>query len=442
MERHESQTICAPATPPGRAALAIVRISGPDIPRLVSESVIADLEHRVATLVGWRDAQGRVLDQAVATWFNAPRSYTGEDLLELSVHGNPLIVHAILMDLHARGIRLAQPGEFTLRAVRNGRMDLARAESVAALVDAETGPSLEAARGVLLGGMGHEIAQVRDTLLDLSARLELETDFAEEEAVPGGQKLTPHLDLAISALDRMLHAQERAERHASAPRVVLAGRPNAGKSSLVNALLGEDRLLVSAIPGTTRDWIEVPIPTSRGSVHLCDTAGLADARDDLDAAAQERTRALLVRSALRVLVAEAGRPLGEDELRLLASGSGWTVIRTKIDLHPDWIDPLEHPGMSTTTGAGIEAFRTRLAELLGDAEAVTESVAFVGSRQRDAARDARAQLVEARAALEAGSVEIAAWNLRQAVLWLEDLMGPVPPQEVLARVFSSFCIGK
>jgi len=442
MDLHEHATVCAPATAPGRAALAIVRVSGPMVPRLLERSIGRIPTARTAVLVGWKARNGRVLDQCLLTHFPAPRSYTGEELLELALHGNPLIVHEVLQDLHERGVPLAAPGEFTLRAVRNGRMDLARAESVAALVDAETGPALEAAKGVLLGALGGEIARLRARLVDLSARLELEADFAEEEAVPGGQNLLPPLDEVAASLEALLAAQERAERSAKAPRVVLAGRPNAGKSRLVNALLGEDRLLVSAVPGTTRDWVEVPVPTSRGPVHLCDTAGLADARDDLDAAAQERTRALLGASALRVLVAEAGRPLGDDELRLLRSGPGWTVVRTKIDLHPDWSDPESAPALSSTDGTGLEAFRQRLADLMGDARDVTHSVSLVGSRQRDAAVRARADLAEVRTALGSGAVEIAAWHLRQATLALGDLVGDVAPQEVLERVFSSFCIGK
>lgn len=442
MDLHEHATVCAPATAPGRAALAIVRVSGPLVPRLLEQSIGRIPTARTAVLAGWKSREGHVLDQCLVTHFPAPRSYTGEDLVELALHGNPLVVHEVLQDLHERGVPLAAPGEFTLRAVRNGRMDLARAESVAALVDAETGPALDAARGVLMGAMGSEIARLRTRLVDLSARLELETDFAEEEAAPGGQDLVPHLDEVAAALDSMLASQERAERSAKAPRVVLAGRPNAGKSRLVNALLGEDRLLVSPVPGTTRDWVEVPVPTSRGPVHLCDTAGLAVARDDLDAAAQERTRALLAGSAMRVLVAEAGRPLGEDEARLLESGPGWTVVRTKIDIHEGWTDPEGHPALSSERGDGLEAFRERLASLLGEVRDVGNSVALVGSRQRDAARRARSDLDSCRASLRDGAVEIAAWHLRQATRALSDLVGDVAPQEVLERVFSSFCIGK
>lgn len=442
MDLHDHATICAPATAPGRAALAIVRISGPLVPKLLEQSIGRIPTARTAVLVSWKSSQGRVLDQCLATHFPAPRSYTGEELLELALHGNPLIVHEVLQDLHGRGVPLAAPGEFTLRAVRNGRMDLARAESVAALVDAETGPGLEAAKGVLLGALGSEISRLRTKLVDLSARLELETDFAEEEAVPSGQNLIPELDEVAKSLDALLLAQERAERGAKAPRVVLAGRPNVGKSSLVNALLGEDRLLVSAVPGTTRDWVEVPVPTARGPVHICDTAGLADARDDLDAAAQQRTRALLAASALRVLVAEAGRPLGDDEIRLLRSGTGWKVVRTKSDLHEGWTDPDGAPTLSSERGDGLEDFRARLAELFEDAREVAGEVAFVGERQREAAQRARSDLDEVRANLQTGAVEIAAWHLRQATRNLVDLVGDVAPQEVLERVFSSFCIGK
>lgn len=438
-----SETICAPATAPGRSALALVRVSGPAVRELARARAGRALEPRRATLVEWRALDGSLLDQAVAVFFPGPRSYTGEDLLELSLHGNPQLVREVLADLHEAGIRLAGPGEFTLRAVRSGRLDLARAESVAALIEAETGPALRAAREVLAGGLAREIAALREGLLDLSMRLELATDFAEEEAVPDGSALLPAARAARSRLEALLSAQERVQAASRAPRVVLAGRPNAGKSSLVNALLGEDRLVVSSLPGTTRDWVEVPVPTPRGVVHLCDTAGLAEARDTLDALAQERTRELIARSGLRLLLVEAGREPGPDEQAWIEQG-GWRVVRSKLDLCPDWPLPAGQGGLSVATGEGLESLREELGRLVHDDPALErrETVALVGERQRALANQARSELIELETRLEKGEIEIGAWHLRQAVSRLEDLVGGVAPQEVLERVFSSFCIGK
>jgi len=357
------ETVCAPATAPGRAALAVVRVTGPGVPSLIESRLGRKLTDRRATLVRWTNGGGDLIDAAVATWFAGPATYTGEEVLELSLHGNPLIVRAVLEDLHEAGIPLAAPGEFTRRAVENGRMDLSRAESVGALIHAETESSLEAARRILSGGLAAQIEPLRDRLVQLSARLELEVDFAEEDAVPGGQELLPWVDGAVDALRRLLAAQERIEARGHAPRAVLVGSPNAGKSSLANALLGEDRLLVSPVAGTTRDWVEIAIPTPKGTVVVVDTAGLGDPRDELDALAQERTREVLSKAALRVLVTESGRELDDREAAMVAQ-PGWMVVRTKTDLHPGWTRKGDEICLSVATGAGLEEVRERLAGLL------------------------------------------------------------------------------
>jgi len=253
----------------------VVRVTGPGVRDLLESRLGRIPSERLATLVDWKAQSGDTLDQAVATFFQGPRSYTGEDLLELSLHGNPLLVRQVLEDLHLSGIGLAAPGEFTRRAVENGKLDLSRAESVGTLVAAETEDALEASRRILSGGLQARIGPLREALVSLSARLELEVDFAEEEAAPGGEDLLPWLERAREELSRMLRAQERMQARGHAPRAVLAGAPNAGKSSLANALLGEDRLLVSPVAGTTRDWVEVPIHTRLGTVVLVDTAGWA-----------------------------------------------------------------------------------------------------------------------------------------------------------------------
>jgi tRNA modification GTPase len=396
---------------------------------------------RRATLVDWKDDSGRLLDQAVATYFQGPGSYTGEDLMEISLHGNPLLVRAVLDDLHKAGIPLAAPGEFTRRAVENGKMELSRAESVGALVEAETEDSLEASRRILSGGLRERIRPLREALVSLSARLELEVDFAEEDAAPGGEDLLPWLDRAGEELSRMVRAQDQLRASGHAPRAVLAGAPNAGKSSLANALLGEDRLLVSPVAGTTRDWVEIPVHTRLGTVVLVDTAGLGASTDDLDALAQDRTRKALERAQLRMLVVEAGRELTSDELALGEGGLSM-VVRTKMDLHPRWSSGAGESGVSAASGEGLDALRDRLAELLAGERLGADEIALVGIRQRQAADAALISLAEAGDRLRSREPEIAAWHARQALSALAELVGEIPPDEILASVFSSFCIGK
>lgn len=433
-------TICAPTTAPGRSAISVVRVSGSDVGRILSSRSLS-LEPRRATLVEWTSMDGRVLDQALAVYFQAPRSYTGEDVLELSLHGNPLLVREVLEDLHDDGIRLAGPGEFTRRAVEAGRIPLSRAESVGALIHAETAQSLEAARRVLAGGLQRRLDPLRRTLVDLSARLELEVDFAEEDAIPGGQELVPWVESAMAELDRLLDAQDRIQSRGHAPRVVLAGSPNAGKSSLANALLGEDRLLVSPIAGTTRDWIEIPLPTPRGTVVLVDTAGLGDPTDELDLLAQERTRGILQSADLRLVVAEAGRELSPGESHL-AEGGPSLVVRTKTDLHPNWNPPSGQRSVHIEDRSALAALGAELSELLDSTRLSPDEIALVGERQRQAACRARSELVLCRGVIEDGRLEIAAWHARHARGALEELLGEITSDEVLGAVFSSFCIGK
>lgn len=434
-------TVCAPATAPGRGALAVVRVTGPGVADLLRSRLGSIPSDRRATLVGWKDASGRSLDQAVATFYRGPSSYTGEDLLELSLHGNPLLVRQVLEDLHATGIPLAAPGEFTRRAVENGKMELSRAESVGALVEAETEDSLEASRRILSGGLRDRIGPVREALVALSARLELEVDFAEEEAAPGGEDLLPWLDKAMEEISRMVRLQDSLRARGHAPRAVLAGAPNAGKSSLANALLGEDRLLVSPVAGTTRDWVEIPVHTKLGSVVLVDTAGLGASTDELDALAQDRTRLALERAQLRILVAEAGRELTADERALVETGPS-LVVRTKIDLHPGWASAEGEIAVSAADGTGLDDLRDRLAELLAGERLGPSEIALVGMRQRQAAQAAMDSLDQAADRLRAREPEIAAWQVRQALASLAELVGEIPPDEILGAVFSSFCIGK
>jgi tRNA modification GTPase len=419
----------------------VVRVTGPGVRDLLESRLGRIPSERLATLVDWKAQSGDTLDQAVATFFQGPRSYTGEDLLELSLHGNPLLVRQVLEDLHLSGIGLAAPGEFTRRAVENGKLDLSRAESVGTLVAAETEDALEASRRILSGGLQARIGPLREALVSLSARLELEVDFAEEEAAPGGEDLLPWLERAREELSRMLRAQERMQARGHAPRAVLAGAPNAGKSSLANALLGEDRLLVSPVAGTTRDWVEVPIHTRLGTVVLVDTAGLGLPSDSLDAMAQVQTRRALEKARLRLLVAEAGRDLTKEEIALSRDGLS-LVVRTKMDLFREWTPDDGELGVSATSGEGLDSLRERLSDLIGGDRLGPDEISLVGQRQQQAAQGALESLSQSAERIRHREPEIAAWHARQALSSLADLVGDVPPDEVLGAVFSSFCIGK
>lgn len=419
----------------------MVRVTGPGVRDLLESRLGRIPSERLATLVDWKAQSGDTLDQAVATFFQGPRSYTGEDLLELSLHGNPLLVRQVLEDLHLSGIGLAAPGEFTRRAVENGKLDLSRAESVGTLVAAETEDALEASRRILSGGLQARIGPLREALVSLSARLELEVDFAEEEAAPGGEDLLPWLERAREELSRMLRAQERMQARGHAPRAVLAGAPNAGKSSLANALLGEDRLLVSPVAGTTRDWVEVPIHTRLGTVVLVDTAGLGLPSDSLDAMAQVQTRRALEKARLRLLVAEAGRDLTKEEIALSRDGLS-LVVRTKMDLFREWTPDDGELGVSATSGEGLDSLRERLSDLIGGDRLGPDEISLVGQRQQQAAQGALESLSQSAERIRHREPEIAAWHARQALSSLADLVGDVPPDEVLGAVFSSFCIGK
>ena len=432
-------TIAAPATAPGRAAIAMVRLSGPLVEALLVSRTGRALESRRATRVRWRDRDGHDLDDAVAVFWKGPRSYTGEDVLELSLHGNPLLVRTVLADLAVDGVRLAAPGEFTRRALEHGKLSLSQAEAVSAVVDAETRSGLAAARHQLSGGLDSVARTLRGRLLEASALLELETDFAEEEAVPDASRVLPSLESSLASLDQLLAGQELLLRQNLSPRVALAGRPNAGKSSLANALLGEDRLLVSPQRGTTRDWVEVPLVFPEGVVTLVDTAGLGTAQDELDAASQERSRRELERVQLVLVLAEAGRDLEPDEEALLSlAGRPTLLLRTKGDLHPE-----DHEALSVHTGKGLPEMRQQLQALLKGDEGFDPTAVALGTvRQRESAQEARSALSDAVAEARAGRVELAAHHVRHAQAALSELVGEATDEELLETIFSHFCIGK
>lgn len=439
-----SDPIAALATPPGRSALAVVRVSGRGafdvVGRVVSGLRIHPARH--ATLATFAAADGTPIDRGLYTVFPGPGSYTGEDMVELSCHGGLAVPARLLAALTAAGARPAHPGEFTRRAVLNGKVDLVQAEAVGDLIDAATPAQARAALGQLEGGLSRRLHELRDHLIEVQALLGYDIDFPGEDDGPVPPlRIARALDDAAHRVDRLLATGPWGERLREGALVVLAGRPNAGKSSLFNALLGTERALVTEIPGTTRDAIEAPADFLGWPVRLIDTAGLQNAEERIERLGIEVSRRYLAAADLVLVCAEAGRPLGSDETRLM-DGRLNLVARTKADLAAAEAGEL---AVSCVTGSGLDLLRQAVAErLFGDRVALADlEPTLTRERHREALGRARDALEDARPHLgPSGDVVLVAHHVRRATLALDELIGVVDVEDVLARVFASFCVGK
>ena len=438
-----SDPIVALATPAGRSALAVVRLSGDgafDVARRVVTGFSSE-PPRTATLATFHAADGTPIDRGLYSSFPAPASYTGEDMVELSCHGGLSVPSRLLLALEAAGARRAAPGEFTRRAVLNGKLDLLQAEAVGDLIDASAPAQARAALEQLEGGLSRRLGELRESLLDLQAMLGYEIDFPEEDDGP-----VPIERIAAGAAD--VSRQDRtADRHGTgrpaAPRGCAGGAAravrNAGKSSLFNALLGTERALVTETPGTTRDAIEAHTDVLGWPVRLVDTAGIWESEEAIDQLGVEMSRRYLAAADLVLLCVEGARPLGPDEAELIP-GRPVLVVRTKSDLHPS-----AEGGVSVVTGAGLDALRARVAARLFDAKASLADLEPGLSRERHRVALERARDALAGAAphlSRGGDPVLAAHHVREAVGALEELLGAIDVDEVLGRVFASFCVGK
>jgi len=450
-----SDPIVALATPPGRSALALIRLSGrgafdvaaravrpfrPDPPRTV---------HRVQVV---HPVTGELGDEALAACFPGPRSYTGEDLVEISTHGGLLAPAAVVAALVAAGARPAAPGEFTRRAVLNGKLDLLQAEATGDLIDAGSPAQARRALQQLDRGLSTRLEQLRADLLELEALIAYDIDFPEEDEGPVAPERVERAWRTVrDRLAQLLSTAPEGERLREGALLVIAGRPNAGKSSLFNALLGTERAIVTEVPGTTRDAIEAQAVLEGFPFRLVDTAGLRASDDRVEKIGIEVSRKYLAAADLVLFCEEQGARSGERDHRerdqFLANVAAPVVlIQTKIDLtNRLTADPANQLGVSVITGAGLAELRRRLAETafgrllaLGDVEPVVTRARHRVALERalaevDAFRNARGDGVEAAAA---------ATHLRAAMAALDDLIGVVTPDDVLDRVFASFCVGK
>jgi tRNA modification GTPase len=439
-----TDTIVALATPPGRSAIALIRLSGSSA-FAVAARVVPGFRAgspRHATLATFQSDDGQIIDRGLYVVFPGPHSYTGEDLVELSCHGGLLAPPRLVAALERAGARPAAPGEFTRRAVLNGKLDLLQAEAVGDLIDATAPAQADAALRQLEGGLSRRLSQLREALIQVQALLSYDIDFPEEDDGPvRPERIAHEIRRAVDQIQRLVSTAPSGERLREGALLVFAGRPNAGKSSLFNALLGSERALVTEIPGTTRDAIEAHTDFLGWPVRLADTAGLWNAPEQIDRLGVEVSRRYLAAADLVLLCVEAGRALGEDEMRIAGERPA-LVVRTKADLAPAPSDGL---AVSALTGVGLGELRRSAAERvfaerinLADLEPV-----LTRERHRTALASARGALLAALPHLgRAGDAVLAAHHVREASEALDQLLGVVDIDEVLDRVFGSFCIGK
>ena len=440
MSAGQLDTIVAPATPVGRSALAIVRIDGPrstEILLRMTGSTVPDV--RNATLT-----QLKEIDECIVVRYVAPHSFTGNDLVEVTLHGNPLLVGRVIETAVSFGARVAEPGEFTERAVLNGKLDLIQAESIGTLINARTPLQAKLSLGNLEGSLSRTAASLREALLFVISRLEAALDFSEEgyEFI-GREDLRSRVELAVSQTSSLAETYRRGRASTAGLTLVILGLPNAGKSTLLNRLVGTDRAIVTPIPGTTRDIVSETIEMGGLPVTILDTAGLRASGDVVEAIGIDRARIAGRAADIVLYLVDATIGLTDQDRSELAAFAekDLLVVYTKIDLAAA---PSDTPGISVTADLGIDTLFAGLDELVRDRFAAPEgSAVIVNERQRQAVVESENALRTALASIDAGMDEqIVLVDLYRASTALGLLMGAITRDDVFTEIFSKFCIGK
>ena len=441
-------TMAAIATAGGTGAVALIRLSGPDAAEIAARACRCknDWQDRQAALRTVRDEDGGVIDQVLVTLFHAPRSYTGDTVAEIATHGGRLVTRKVLERLLECGARSALPGEFTERAFMNGKLDLTQAEAVMDLISAQSDLALRAAHEQLEGRIGERTEMLRQELIDTVANLEAWIDFPEEDIDPEtGGAMRKRIGLVSADIQALLSTADQGRILREGLRTVICGRPNAGKSSLMNQLLGSDRAIVSGTEGTTRDTIEEMLVIEGVPVRMVDTAGLREAGDEIEEEGIRRTIKEAERADLLIVVVDATlSPEGAMPARLPEIGRR-IVVLNKSDLgeHPDWAS-VEGIRASCLDGRGLDDLRNQVRVLadLGEADWGEHSVA-INARHRDRLMRADEALQRASENIEVNAEpEITALDLREAMDCLGEIAGRIDTEEILGSIFSRFCIGK
>lgn len=452
-----SDTIAAISTPIGEGGLAVVRLSGERALEVAencfkpigasSSRPTCALTHSVQYGKIHRD--GKVVDEVLVAVFRAPRTFTRENMVEISCHGGVLPAKLVLDALLAAGARLAQPGEFTKRAFLNGRIDLTQAEAVADLIHARTELALDAANEQLAGKLSRRIEELRNQMVQTLAHIEAHIDFPDEDIAPDTrEQLVRRLERGVGFMDELLRTADEGQILRRGIRAAIVGRPNAGKSSLLNHLLGHERAIVSPIPGTTRDTIEESANIRGIPVIFVDTAGLRDSTDAIEVEGIRRSRESLARAELVLHVIDATEPIGMDEIAWLDTSKKRIVVLNKIDLAPqasvDVPEGMPVRKISCATGQGIEELKDVIRDLVWSGGIGGEmNQVMINSRHQEALQRARTHTLHTIDALRANqTLELAAMDLRIATNAIGEIVGQTTTDDILDSIFSQFCIGK
>ncbi len=445
-------TIAAVASPMGRGAVGVIRVSGPDVPRIAMTVLGTEPPPRVARLSLFLDADGRTLDRGLALYFPAPASFTGEAVLELQGHGGAQVMDLVIRRLLALGCRLARPGEFSERAFLNGKMDVAQAEAVADLIDAGTSMAARAAVRSMQGEFSARIHELQSELIGVRVQVEAAIDFPDDDIdVASGAALKQRLTQVIAGFASIQAAARQGALLRDGLTLVIAGKPNVGKSSLLNRLVGDDVAIVTDVAGTTRDVLKHALQLDGLPLEIIDTAGLRTATDPVEEEGIRRAKAQILRADRILYLVDATQieavslPSELAELASLAPGVPVTVVFNKVDLIDPWrvaaSDAPTRLFISARTGAGIDALRTHLKTMAGYDD--NAGSAFSARRRHLDALSRARELVERAAGAEGpGVAELIAEDLRLAHIALGEITGEFTSDDLLGEIFGSFCIGK
>ena len=455
-----TNTIVALSTPPGRSGIGVIRISGPNSVDILRTLVASESFNPQPNLLNLRSlidpSTGETLDQALVCYFKAPHSFTGEDLVELHCHGSPVLLRAVIDIVLKAEARLAEPGEFSLRAVANGRLKLAEAEAIRDLIDAQTDAALRQATRQLKGEISNELQPIKDDLLRVIVRLESSLEFVEDD-LPAleSQDICAALERVRAALSKLAGTFRQGRLLRDGLKVALVGRPNVGKSSLFNMLLGHGRAIVTEIPGTTRDTITETMGLDGVPLVLMDTAGIRPSVDEIESIGVERTRRAAADADLLVVVIDGSEALRQEDQTVLSevANAKHIVALNKSDLPTFSVGHFKDRSavgelstlipVSAKTEAGLESLRAAILKPFANGSARGESLLITNARHHDllvraiAALDSSERLLEQRV-----SEELVLVGLHNTLRYLDEITGETTTEEILGQIFSTFCIGK
>jgi tRNA modification GTPase len=446
-------TVVALSTPRGRGALAVIRLSGPQAIAIAQRMARVDtFESRRATLTTLRSASDdEVLDQVLLTCFPAPHSLTGEDVVEISCHGSPAIIRRIIDATLESGASLAGPGEFTLRAVRNGKIDLAQAEAIRDLIAAQTDAAVKQAARQLNGELSKALDPFKERLVQVIVLLESALEFVEDDLpAPQVDRIDETLESVISGVDRLSQSYRAGRLLQEGARVAITGRPNVGKSSLFNSLIRSERAIVTDVPGTTRDTLSESIDIGGVPVVLTDTAGLRKTTDNVETLGIERTNRAMGEADLVLVMLDGSSEVGPEDCDLLnrTSDSNRIVVMNKCDL-PSFeslarcVPDVEAINVSARTGEGLSTLHGAILAKLNSAGAEDGSLLITNARHYDLLCNARGELEVARGCFrDRHSEELVLVPLHNALKLLGQITGETTTEDILSEIFATFCIGK